>query len=126
MSANTERHLALRLACGCTAGLGRRYADEKFVLVRFERQPECSVHAAPPAEGTLAKGFGPYPDWASNVAMRVNSLPEAGGMMEREHAFVLDEQFVFFEDRPLGPIRDASWVDTTAPHPSINNKTTQA
>ena len=118
MSASAERQLALGLVCGCTAALGRRFADEKFVLASFDRSPDCGLHGPPPAEGTLVQGFGPYPDWSANVAMRVDSLPEAGGMMEREHAFVLDEQFVFFGDRPLGPIRDASWADAKATAPN--------
>ncbi|MBM3267108.1 MAG: hypothetical protein FJZ01_05605 [Candidatus Sericytochromatia bacterium] len=113
MSANHERHLRLKLRCGCTSALVRREPDEKFVAGPFDRDPGCRLHESPPGAGTPVTGFGPYPEWSANLALRVASLPEAGGLMEREHAFVLDEQFVFFgegaDPRPLGPIADARW-----------------
>ncbi len=119
MSAHPERQLYLRLACGCTAALARRASDEKFVLARHDRASGCERHADLPPAGTPVRGFGPYPEWSANTMLRVESLPEAGGMMEREHAFVLDEQFVFLGEgdapRPTGPIRDAAWIHPALP-----------
>ena len=115
MSDKMPRTLNLRLSCGCMAALARRPADERFVLVSFERATACSTHETPPAPATPVHGFGPYPDWAANAMLRVESVPEAGGMMEREHAFILDGQFVFLGEaaalRPVGPILDAAWSE---------------
>lgn len=113
-----ERTLRLTLVCGCTAALSRRKSDERFVLHRFDRAQGCAVHQSPPSADTPVHGFGPYPDWSANAMLWVYSVPEAGGMMEREHAFILDGQFVFFEPaaspRPVGPIRDASWSEASS------------
>lgn len=114
MTETAEPTLVLALKCGCVATLARRKSDERFVLHRFESAKGCAVHQTPPPTGAPVHGFGPYPDWSVNTMLRVNSLPEAGGMMEREHAFILDGQFLFLETsgapRPVGPIRDASWM----------------
>ncbi len=117
MSQTTERTLNLKLVCGCAAALARRKADDRFALNRFDKATACDTHRSPPDTDTVVTGFGPYPDWGANAMLRVGSVPEAGGMMEREHAFILDGQFAFFEaadgPRPIGPILDAAWSEPT-------------
>jgi hypothetical protein len=93
------------------ASLRRRPTDEKFVLGAFDSHADCARHQVAPHAQTDVVGFGPYPDWGANLNMRVQSIPEAGGMMEGEHAFILDEQFLFLataaQPRPMGPIHEA-------------------
>lgn len=112
MAAPHVRHLQLTLACGCKAGIARKPHTERFWLARFT--PACTRHQPEPGLEALIRGFGPYPDWDANVIARLQSVPEAGGMMEGEHAFILDEQFLFLEYgetvRPVGPIKEARWA----------------
>ena len=110
--------LKLGLACGSAAWLEREPARQAFRLERFEASPDFSRRRPLPNRGAALAGFGPYPHWDANRAARVASVPEAGGMMEGEHAFILTGQFLFLEGpegpSAFGPIRSAAWEPSTS------------
>ncbi|MEB3298158.1 MAG: hypothetical protein VKO21_01560 [Candidatus Sericytochromatia bacterium] len=117
-SATVLSHLRLALACGSTAWLEREPARQAFRLSRFEASTDFGRRRPLPAPGASLVGFGPYPRWDANVMLRVSSVPEAGGMMEGEHAFILVGQFLFLDSGGqvgvFGPIRGASWEEAVA------------
>ncbi len=119
MIAASDRRLRLELACQCAVGLARREIDLVFEIATVWPSAGCTRHSTWPTAGSAIVGFGPYPDWSADVALRVQSVPEAGGMMESEHAFILDGQFCFVAGQPdpraIGPIRDARWVANAPP-----------
>lgn len=110
---STPSHLRLSLACGSTAWLEREPARQAFRLVRFEASPDFGRRRSLPPLGAALVGFGPYPRWDANRMLRVSSVPEAGGMMEGEHAFILVGQFLFLDAgkgvEAFGPIRGSHW-----------------
>ncbi|MEB3205557.1 MAG: hypothetical protein VKP57_12760 [Candidatus Sericytochromatia bacterium] len=110
---STPSQLRLALACGSTAWLEREPARQAFRLARFEASPDFGRRRSLPPLGAALAGFGPYPRWDANRMLRVASVPEAGGMMEGEHAFILVGQFLFLDAagtlEALGPIRGAQW-----------------
>lgn len=122
MIAASDRRLRLELACRCALALARREQDLVFEITEVGRSTGCARHSTWPTAGSAIVGFGPYPEWSADLALRVNSVPEAGGMMEGEHAFILDGQFCFVAGKPdpraIGPISDARWVTAEIARPA--------